>query len=65
VTGTLGPLGGTGAAAKWSGSASFTQTTLTGTSIEQFGFTGSAHGSSGRARSMSKTCKAVARLPKH
>jgi hypothetical protein len=65
TTGTLKTLGGTGAAAKWSGSASFKQTTLTGIRVEQFGFSGSAHGSVGRPKTMSATCRRVAKLPKH
>ena len=65
ATGTLKTLGGTGAAAKWSGSASFTQTGLTGIKTEQFTFGGSAQGRVGKAKKFSATCKRVAKLPKH
>ncbi len=65
TTGTLKILGGTGTASRWSGSASFKQTALTGQSIEQFTFTGSAQGSAGRAKKMTATCRRIAKLPKH
>lgn len=62
VSGTLKPLGGTGAAATWTGSVSFSQTALTGTNVEQFGFAGHARGSIGKARRLTTACKRVAAI---
>jgi hypothetical protein len=55
-------LGGTGAAARWHGSASYKQTNVTGNTTEQFSVTGSEHGSIGKAHHMTAACKAVAKL---
>jgi hypothetical protein len=62
VSGTLKALGGTGTAATWSGSVTFNQTALSGTSVQKYGFSGQARGSVGKARGMSATCKHVAAI---
>lgn len=61
VSGKLTIVGGTGAAAKWRGSASFKQGGINGTTLEQIMFSGAIKGSSGRARPMSAQCKQLAR----
>jgi hypothetical protein len=65
MSGTITTIGGTGAAARWHLSVSFTQTDVSGIKVEQFSAKGAASGAIGRARAMSKTCKAVAKLPTH
>ena len=65
MSGTITAIGGTGAAARWHASAGFTQGAVSGVKVEQFSGKGAASGAIGKARSMSKTCKAVAKLPKH
>ncbi len=65
MSGTITAVGGTGGAARWHASVSFTQGAVSGIKVEQFSGKGSASGAIGKARSMSKACKAVAKLPKH
>jgi hypothetical protein len=60
--GTVKTVGGTGAAARWRISFTFTQTSVSGISTEQFGANGSLHASLGSARPMTAACKHVAAL---
>jgi hypothetical protein len=61
-SGTLKSEGGTGAAARWRGALSYDQTSVSGSSVENFGFTGSEHASVGKAKPMSSACKRVAAI---
>jgi hypothetical protein len=62
TSGTLKVLGGTGAAARWTGGGSFTLTSIAGASTQKYSFSGSAHGSIGTARKLNSSCKQVAAL---
>jgi hypothetical protein len=61
VSGKIRVVGGTGAAAHWRGSATFKQSGINGSSLEQILFAGALKGSTGRARRLSAACKKVAR----
>jgi hypothetical protein len=63
ASGSFTFVGGTGAAAKWRGSATYKQNNVSGDSTERFGVTGSDHPSTGAAKGMSAACKGVAKLP--
>ena len=65
VSGTFAAVGGTGAAARWHGSLSFSETGVSGVKVEQLSGKGAESGAIGKARPMTKTCKTVAKLPKH
>lgn len=65
MSGTITATGGTGAAARWHASAGFTQGAVSGVKVEQLSAKGTASGVIGKARSMSATCKAAAKLPKN
>ena len=64
MSGTFAAVGGTGAAARWHGSLSFTQTGVSGLKVEQLSARGTGSGTIGKARPMTKICKTVAKLPK-
>jgi hypothetical protein len=61
ASGSFTFVGGTGAAAKWRGSATYKQNNVSGDSTERFGVTGSDHPSTGAAKGMSATCRSVAK----
>ena len=66
MSGTFTAVGGTGAAARWHGSLSFTETGVSGVKVERLSLgIGAESGAIGKARPMTKTCKTVAKLPKH
>lgn len=65
MSGTITTVGGVGAAARWHLTISFTQTGISGIKVEQFAAKGAESGAIGRARGMNKTCRSVAKLPKH
>jgi hypothetical protein len=59
--GTLTMVGGTGAAARWRGSASFHQTGIGGHAIESLLFGGAIHASTGSARGLTAACRKAAK----
>lgn len=63
MSGTFTTVGGTGAAARWRVKVQFKQTSISGTTIEQFGADGSEQASVGAKRGMTAACKRVAALP--
>lgn len=63
ITGKLKMVGGSGSAAHWNGSVSFSQGGISGsTSLEKFLFSGALKGSTGRAHKLTSACKRVAKL---
>jgi hypothetical protein len=62
TTGKVVVLGGTGAAARWNATATYSLKAITGTSTEKFKFSGTAQGKIATKRSLSPTCKQVAAL---
>jgi hypothetical protein len=62
TTGTLKVLGGTGAAAQWNADATYSLKAITGSSIENFTFSGTAQGKIAQKRRLNATCKHVAAL---
>ena len=63
MSGTLKAAGGTGAAARWRGTAKFDETGVSGDTVEQLGGKGSATASTGAAKGLNKACKKVSKLP--
>lgn len=62
TTGTIKVLGGTGAAARWSATASYSLKAITGAKTQNYTFSGHAQGKLGRKRGLSAACQQVARL---
>ena len=62
VSGTFRAAGGTGAAARWHVSLGFKETSVTGSSVESVGVSGSERLSTGAAQAMSPACRHVATL---
>jgi hypothetical protein len=62
MSGTAKTVGGVGAAARWRVSLTFKQTSVTGSTVEQFGGNGSEQASLGNARPMTAACKHVAAI---
>jgi hypothetical protein len=60
--GSVSALGGTKAAARWRGAATFTQKSITGTSTERLGAGGKEHASLGKHRGLTAACKRVAKF---
>lgn len=61
MSGTIKLVGGTGAATRWRGSATFTQDGIGSSTIEQLFFHGAIKASVGKARGMTGACKQVAK----
>ena len=64
MSGSIKTVGGTGLAASWRARLGFRQNSLSGTSVEQFGASGSEHASTGAPKRMTAACKRVAALAK-
>jgi hypothetical protein len=62
MSGTIRSIGGSGAAARWHISISFTQTDVTGITTETFSAAGAEHISIGNARRMTTACRQVAKI---
>jgi hypothetical protein len=62
MSGAFKTVGGIGAASRWRVSVTFKQTTVTGSTIEQFGANGSEQASLGNAKPMTAACKHVATI---
>lgn len=62
TTGKVMVLGGTGAAARWNATATYSLKAITGTSTEKFRFSGTAQGTIAKKRGLSLTCRQVAAL---
>jgi hypothetical protein len=62
TTGKMKVLGGTGAAAGWNADATYSLRAISGSSIESFRFSGTAHGTIAKKRPLNATCKRVAAL---
>jgi hypothetical protein len=63
MLGTVVTEGGTGAAAMWRVHLSYRLTSVSGLSIEKFGYGGSEHADLGKAKPMTAACKRVAAIP--
>jgi hypothetical protein len=62
TSGKVKVLGGTGAAARWDATASYSLKAIVGTSTERFTFAGTAQGKIAKKRGLGLTCKRVAAL---
>jgi hypothetical protein len=62
MSGAIKTVGGVGAAARWRGSVTFKQTSVTGSTVEQFGAKGSEQATLGNPRPMTAACKHVAAI---
>jgi hypothetical protein len=62
MSGSFKTVGGVGPAAGWRVNVSFTETSVTGATIEQLGARGSEQASVGKAKPMTAACKRVAAI---
>jgi hypothetical protein len=62
TTGKVKVIGGTGAAARWNATATYSLKAIAGTSTQKFTFSGTAQGKLAKKRGLSLTCKQVAAL---
>jgi hypothetical protein len=62
MSGSFKTAGGVGPAAGWRVNVSFTETSVTGTKVEQLGANGTEQASVGKAKPMTAACKRVAAI---
>lgn len=63
MSGSISAVGGTGAAARWRGTVTFRQSSVSGNDArEAFGAAGAEHASLGRSRGLTAACRRVARI---